>query len=127
MKASVARADTARVLADIDDAVRPVERARTAAAVDRVLATASVAHGPFAGAHIQSYEICAVAGREPGHHTYCDTHCPDPAGCRSAAIEREDGHPGLAPARGAKCITRQRQTYAPWNVSPHLFPLDPER
>lgn len=47
MKANVDRAETRRVLADIADAVRPVERARTAAAVDRVLEGITGGNGPL--------------------------------------------------------------------------------
>lgn len=46
MKTNVDRAETRRVLADIADAVRPVERARTAAAVNRVL-DGACANGPL--------------------------------------------------------------------------------
>lgn len=94
------------MLADIDAAVRPVERARTAAAVDRVLATA------------MSGETCMGAAED------CD--------CLDAEIERCNATPGLitdCSCGGAVTgcalsahIGEQMQRYAPWNVSPHLFP-----
>lgn len=104
MKAPVDKATTARVLADIADAVRPVDMARTAAAVERVLATMSsgeLCNGPF-----------------------------DDCECWNGETERDDATPGLV--RQCTCdgedycelsaaIDRQRERYAPWVVSPHLF------
>lgn len=106
MKPVPSRAATARVLADIDAAVRPVERARTAAAVDRVLATA------------MSGETCLGPAED------CD--------CHVGRIERCNATPGLIRdcSCGGDCeladhVSKQAQRYAPHNVSPHLFPTDP--
>ena len=120
MKASINPAATRRLLADIADAIRPIEHARTAAAVDRVLATASRGlYDPMSGrvALWELYEevdlatssnddgVCLV-----GECSWCDQ--PEPV----------DDLPGLTyylDAQNIPCFDRERNT--PWVVSPDLF------
>lgn len=100
MKAPVDKASTARVLADIADAVRPVERARTAAAVERVI-------------HVTAPSV-----------TTCVSSCP----CwveetRADWIHRDDATPGMDTGCDPECpcMADERRRYAPEVVSPHLF------
>lgn len=105
MKASVDRSTTARVLADIADAVRPVERARTAAAHED--------------------------GGVPEAYTTCFDDCPQTEEHYDALVSMAscNATPGLARlgADGGalrRLLEDQRVDYAPWNVSPHLFGED---
>lgn len=102
MKPDSTRAATARVLADIEAAVRPVERARTAAAVDRVLTSA--APGPDGSL---APKTC-LGGRG----------CPCSRWNKVPLSDRPR-------ASISDSAFRARELYAPHNVSPHLFPTDP--
>lgn len=124
MKSAPTRAATARVLADIDAAVRPVERARTAAAVDRVLATASPGHGVATlASRGYTFRIAEEVGVAPVR-TYCEVHCLGGEECPGNLDDREDSTGGVLSAL-ATPTPWQRERYAPHNVSPHLFPTDP--
>jgi hypothetical protein len=101
VKPTVDREATRRVLADIDDAVRPVERARTAAAVERVLDSAVSASG------ITPHGACG------------DRSCP----CVEDAILRDSLGDWFRPLSKAEFRDAVWQRgYAPWDISPHLFP-----
>ena len=118
MKAPVDKATTARVLAGIADAVRPVERARTAAAVDRVLASAS------RGCSESFYAWDLVTRhllRELGL-TVEDLGdlCPF---CMMADRETDNTLDGWFHyyLNQSNVPEDERERYAPWVVSPHLF------
>jgi hypothetical protein len=118
VKPSVTPDATRAVLADIADAVRPVERARTAAAVDRVLETAAPSIlGCGAGWSIAkglSVEL-GIQLADVGHTGSC--------GCFEAYIDRDSLGDLLAAADDCSCeeCADTHERYAPWVVSPHLF------
>lgn len=118
MKPSATRVATARVLAEIDDAVRPVERARTAAAVDRVLASAAPCiWGAGCGEDVTDY-LCDQLGLgfDAAVEQHDDKTCP----CTRDDYPERASLPGLV-AADSGWFTE----YQPRNVSPHLFPTDP--
>lgn len=119
MKPSVAIEDTRRVLADIEAVVLQVEMARTAAAVERVLATASpgVFESPTAAQVVRPlFAELGVFRPQLG--------CAGGAGCGCVEdVIPVDGLPGLWHAAFvySRDLVTQRALYAPWVVSPHLF------
>jgi hypothetical protein len=125
VKPSVDREATRQMLADIADAVRPVELARTAAAVDRVLATAtpSMASQCDEGVELAD-DLCVELGLELEYPGLClDDDCPCLFG--AANVDRDEATPGMVAIRSVgdpadRLIQEAR--YHPWNVSPHLFP-----
>jgi hypothetical protein len=119
VKARVDRATTSRILDDIADAVRPVERARTTAAVDRVLATASAGCSEMASAFVEVTK--PVAGSLGVEVTWLGDNCPY---CSCYWDREYDELPGLHAEFDAYQADDQRERYAPWNVSPHLFDQD---
>jgi hypothetical protein len=118
VKPSVDPEATRQLLADIADAVRPVELARTAAAVERVLRT--MAPGLYQPA-VGGLVVAGVA-RELGVEMAGDSRCR--FGCEACAGHRGVDLPGLVAewALTNNELVEQRERYAPWNVSPHLFP-----
>ena len=118
MKPSVDRSATSRVLADIDEAVRPVERARTAAAVERVLQTVAPGmSGPLGGLDV-TFAVCDELDIDWFPGTWCDDACP---WCDDADYGVDD-LPGFRHEWKNPPTAAERRRYAPWNVSPHLFP-----
>jgi hypothetical protein len=127
VKADVDRATTQRVLSDIDDAVRPVLMARTAAAVERVLQSAAPAHGGGTDVDIAflTQEIARWVGVRLVQ-TYCSQHCPGSTLACPGDIGRADATPGMTTADEwcedlARHMKYQQLAYAPWVVSPHLL------
>lgn len=129
MKPAVDRATTAKVLADIDSVLRE----RTAAAVERVLRTASPGHGPFPNreAHRLAYDLCGEVGTFPVS-TNCLDHCGVPGvadfgGCATDGDYGVHATPGMTiaynhrPEAMERRLSAQARDYAPWVVSPHLF------
>lgn len=122
-KSAVDRATTRRVLDDIDATLRPIDRARTAAAVDRVLATScpdfwsETAAGALATAGL--YEELNITRRDRVTEG-CDLDCE----CSDADIDDlvDDATPGMVPGNSlAFDLTIQRKRYAPEVISPHQF------
>lgn len=118
MKPSVTPDATRAVLADIADAVRPVERARTAAAVDRVLRTASRGCSETLYAwDVLTRPLLDELGltAEP-----LGDLCPF---CMLLDRETDNGLDGwfLYYLNPSNVPEDERQRYAPWVVSPHLF------
>lgn len=118
MKARVDRAATERVLADIADAVRPVDRARTAAAVERVLRTASP--GVFENAW-GYFNLTQPLSVELGF-TLADDRFGCQGPCDGCDTDTAVDLPGLTYYIDSGLVPgRERRRYAPWVVSPHLF------
>lgn len=128
MKPSVTPDATRAVLADIADAVRPVERARTAAAVERVLRTATAdlwGEPAEAALHLADlYEDLGVTRLTLGElGCDCNGECRDD----DVFAIRDDATPGMVTAHPlpdeaqVAAAEFQRRRYAPWVVSPHLF------
>jgi hypothetical protein len=118
VKPSVDREATRQLLADIADAVRPVELARTAAAVERALRTASPSVFQLATGAFLAQPILDELGLQRPRHG-----CGEGCGCEDDTIEPDD-LPGLSMqflVVGSN-LTEQQSRYAPWVVSPHLFP-----
>lgn len=115
MKPDSTRAATARVLADIDAAVRPVERARTAAAVDRVLTSASPGCSELWAAWCEVTSVLLGADI----WSWPDDQCPHCTWMDNVT----DEIPQFSSLRESRATVVTE--YAPWNVSPHLFPTDP--
>jgi hypothetical protein len=120
VKPSVSPTTTSRVLLDIERAVAPVERARTAAAVERVLRTASPGISPDAIDVVPiTKQICRDVGVKPVQRTLCQQ-----VGCEclwEPSMERVHATPGMVVDLGFFDLSDQVQTYAPWRVSPHLI------
>lgn len=114
MKAPVDKAATRRVLAGID----AVLRERTAEAVERVLTTATPAPYEYAwGLFNVTEPLHRELGFELVQRFGCERTCD--------ACDAEDDRynlPGLTFVLDASLVpARQRDRYAPWVVSPHLF------
>lgn len=112
MKPSVSPTATSRVLLDIDRAMAPVERARTAAAVERVLRTATpdvIGDASPEGGEL-TLSLCGELGLEPfcsWHSSQCD--------CSGSEIDRDT-------LGGLLRVGRRHPWQLPADeVSPHLF------
>lgn len=112
MKASVDRQATREVLAAIEDAVRPVELARTSAAAERVLRTATPStEGPASGSAMFTFDLAHELGVTPVMFDHLGCDCLFESG-----IEFDNLGDWFEVSYAA---TSGR--YAPWVVSPHLF------
>lgn len=130
MKGSASPITTRQVLAGIADAIRPVECARTAAAVDRVLETATP------GLNGETWEGNNVAYRVAVGDLDIDLSPLRFHDLADTDMEVVDATPGMALAGLAEyvldgpystaspstALVWQQHRYAPWRVSPHLFP-----
>lgn len=115
MKASVTPAATARVMRDIAEAVRPVEHARTAAAVERVLRTASRG----CSESFNGWLTVTQPLLEQSAFDYLGDMCEWCVLFDEATDEVVGLHIYYL---DAECVPDdERRRYAPWNVSPHLF------
>jgi len=116
VKASVDRAETRRVLAGIDQ----VLRGRTADAVDRVLATAApgMRQSMYCYAEV-TRPLCLELGIKPVPIRSTDCNVPFCEWCDDEGKGYLDILPLYVGCRD------HVHGYAPWIVSPHLFPLDP--